>query len=227
MSSETSEQTGDLLWVPRRQLTLAQARRRSDLVKLLRMAFTAGAAVSIGLLLGHLISSAIASGSGARKSFKSNEIVTMINPRFTGRDARGEAYVITADAAQRRRADENVVDLIMPNMVDELGSEVSAPEGTYDRREQTLDLFGDVRFTDATGYTFRSTQARFYVLEGRIEGIDPLRGEGPLGDIRCDTYEVSESGDVVTCRGNVDMTIYPADREPAIETGQQVEGDDG
>ena len=108
MSAEDTANPGDFAWAPRRQLTLEQARRRSDMVRLLRMVFVAGAAISIGLLAGHVVRNAVAGLSGERKAFRSNEIVTMINPRFTGRDGEGQAYVITADSAQRRRADENV-----------------------------------------------------------------------------------------------------------------------
>lgn len=226
MSAETPDAASDFAWAPRRQLTLEQARRRSDLVRLMRMVFVACAAISIGLLAGHVVRNAVAGLSGERKAFRSNEIVTMINPRFTGRDSGGKAYVITADSAQRRRANENVVDLVNPKLVDELGSEVTAPEGIYDRSTATLDLYRDVRVADSAGYRFRTTQARFFVSEGRIVGLEPLQGQGPVGDIRSDSYEILDQGDVINFRGNVEMTFYPdedEDGEITRETGQDGE----
>ncbi|MEO0754233.1 MAG: LPS export ABC transporter periplasmic protein LptC [Pseudomonadota bacterium] len=204
------------LWAPRRQLTLDQARKRSDVVRIMRMVFTYGAAASIGLLAGYLIQSAFQGGDG-RRSFRSNEIVTMINPRFTGRDSAGKAYVITADSAQRRRGQEGVVDLANPRMIDEAGTNVTAPEGTYDLNAVTLDLFRDVQVADASGYTFTSTSARFYVNDGLVEGVDPLRGVGPLGDIRSDTYRITDDGAVMNFLGNVEMTFYPDDPPPPAE----------
>ena len=216
--------TPDFTWTPRRQVTLDQTRRRSATVRFLRVAFTAGAAISIGVLAGPVIANAISDFSGARKSFEGSEIVTMLNPRFTGRDASGSAYVITADTAQRRRAELDVVDLTNPMLVDELGTRVTAPDGTFDQRTQTLDLFRDVRVSDEAGYRFRTTTARFYIVEGRIEGLAPLEGKGPLGDIRSDTYEITEDGDVITFRGNVEMVFEPEppqSGEREIEDGEE------
>ena len=206
--------TPDFAWAPRRQVTMEQTRRRSAVVRFLRVAFTAAAAISIGVLAGPVIANAVSDFSGGRKSFEGSEIVTMINPRFTGRDASGAAYVITADTAQRRRAEPDVVDLSNPMLIDEVGTRVTAPDGTFDQRTQTLDLFRDVRVSDEAGYRFRTSTARFYIVEGRIEGLAPLEGEGPLGDIRSDTYEITEDGDVITFRGNVEMVFEPDPPRP-------------
>ncbi|MEM1105162.1 MAG: LPS export ABC transporter periplasmic protein LptC [Pseudomonadota bacterium] len=195
------------VWTPRRQVTLAQTRRRTMLVRLMRMAFIAGAAIAVGLLVGPVLANALSGLGDERRSFAGDEIVTMINPRFSGRDQSGAAYVITADTAQRRRADEDVIDLTNPKLVDETGSQVTAPEGTYNRASQTLDLFRDVQVSDEAGYRFKSTSARFFVMDGRIEGREPLYGTGPLGDIRSDGYEITEDGDVITFSGNVEMVF--------------------
>ena len=86
------------LWAPRRQLTLAQARKRSERVRMLRMLFVACAAVSIGFFAGHVIKSALTSDSRP-VSVTKDASVTMLNPRFTGRDSTGQSFQITADAA--------------------------------------------------------------------------------------------------------------------------------
>lgn len=206
-STRAGPPSDEALWAPSRKLTLAQARRRSDVIRILRMAFTYGVAASIGLLAGYLLNSAL-DGSGSRRAFKGEEIVTMLNPRFTGRDAAGDAYVITADSAQRRRADPNLIDLSNPSLVDEKGTQVDAPEGTFDQGAQVLELFRDVRVLEPSGYVFTTTHARVFVTEGRIVGVEPLQGQGPLGDIRSDTYTITESGDVMNFDGNVEMTFY-------------------
>ncbi|MEM9739256.1 MAG: LPS export ABC transporter periplasmic protein LptC [Pseudomonadota bacterium] len=218
MSTKSANDT-EFIWTPRRQVTLAQTQRRSNLVQMLRLAFTAGAAISIGVLAGPVIANAVSGIGDERRSFGSDEIVTMINPRFSGRDQNGSAFVITADTAQRRRASQDVIDLTNPKLVDETGSQVTAPEGTYDRNSQTLDLFQDVQVMDQAGYRFRSTRARFFVLEDRIEGAEPLYGTGPLGDIRSDSYEITEDGDVITFTGNVEMLFEPNAPRPATPDG--------
>jgi lipopolysaccharide export system protein LptC len=203
------------LWAPRRQLTLAQARKRSERVRMLRMLFVACAAVSIGFFAGHVIKSALTSDSRP-VSVTKDASVTMLNPRFTGRDSTGQSFQITADAARRRRAEDQAVDLVSPVLTDEAGSRVSAPSGMYDRAAGILELYDDVSITDASGYTFVSTGARVYVGEGRVEGLSPLQGKGPLGDIRCDSYEVLEDGNRIVCAGNVRTVIYPAPAEEAL-----------
>ena len=200
------------LWAPRRQLTLAQARKRSERVRMLRMLFVACAAVSIGFFAGHVIKSALTAESKP-VSVTKDESVTMVNPRFTGRDSTGQSFQITADAARRRRGMDQAVDLIGPVLNDEAGSQVSAPSGMYDRAAGILELYDDVSITDASGYTFMSVGARVFVGEGRIEGLSPLQGKGPLGDIRCDSYEVLDDGNRIVCAGNVRTVIYPATEE--------------
>lgn len=210
------------LWAPRRQLTLAQARRRSRRVTYLRYAFVAASAAAIGLFLGHVVRSAIT--QDARPPVvDDSQAVTMINPRFTGRDAAGEIFTITADSATRRRARDGAVDLIGPVLRDAKGTEVQAPSGFYDRDLGILELYDDVRISDSAGYRFASQGARLHVAEDRVEGLSPLEGKGPLGDIRADSYEILEGGNRVVFTGNVQTVIYPqqADPPPVTREGDE------
>ena len=219
MNAVTHRDPGSL-WAPRRQMTLAQARHRSARVRVLRMVFVACAAISIGFFAGHVIKSAM-TRDARPVSVSQDESVTMLNPRFTGRDAVGQSFQITADAARRRRGTERAVDLVSPVMTDEEGGEVRAPSGMYDSDAGILELYDKVQITDASGYTFTTSGARVYVGEGRVEGLSPLQGKGPLGDIRCDSYEVLEDGDRFVCKGNVRTVIYPATNDAVPE---QIEG---
>jgi lipopolysaccharide export system protein LptC len=82
---------------------------------MLRMLFVAGAAISIGFFAGHIIKSALTSDSRPVRVTK-DASVTMLNPRFTGRDSAGQSFQITADAARRRRGTDQAVDLTAPVM---------------------------------------------------------------------------------------------------------------
>ncbi len=202
-------------WAPKRQMTLEQARRRSSTVALLRMVFVAGAAISAGIMIGPIVASALTASTTKIETVDAAEVVTMVNPRFTGRNLEGAAFIITADTARRRRNDSSIVDLTNPKMVDELGTEVIALSGVFRQNAETLDLFENVQVTDKDGYSFDTAAARVNLLEGRVEGYEPLSGDGPLGDVRADTYEILEDGNRVILRGNVDMTIYPDGRTEA------------
>jgi lipopolysaccharide export system protein LptC len=200
-----------LLWAPRRQLTLAQARERSVFVKRLRMLFVACAAVSIGFFLGHIIKSAISSDARPVQ-IDETQAVTMKNPRFSGRDAAGTAFTIIAEAAERQRGKSDAVDLIGPILRDALGTEVRAPSGMYNAEAGILELYGDVSIKEVSGYTFLTKGARVFVNENRVEGLSPLMGKGPLGDIRADSYQVLDGGNHLIFTDNVKTTIYPEPR---------------
>lgn len=209
------------LWAPRRQLTLAQARRRSERVRYLRYALVGAAAVSVGLFLGYVIRSAL-SQDARPPAVRDDEAVTMINPRFTGRDADGQVFTITADAAQRRRAEDGVVDLVNPVMRDANGAELKAPTGFYDREKGVLELYEDVNIRDSAGYTFSTKGARLILGEDRVEGLSPLQGKGPLGDIQADSYEILDGGNRIVFQGNVRTVIYPQPaEEPATSESEQ------
>ncbi|MEL7111100.1 MAG: hypothetical protein AAGJ68_11670 [Pseudomonadota bacterium] len=205
-------------WAPQRQMTLAQARRRSSTVNLLRMIFVAGAAISAGVIIGPIAATTLSGAGQQIDQVDGDEIITMVNARFTGRNNSGDAYVITAEAAQRRRADPSVVNLTSPRLVDDKGTEVSAPVGVYYQNAAHLDLFQAVKVRDAEGYEFTTTAARIFVQEGRVQGLEPLNGNGPLGDVRADSYEIEDEGDRIIFRGNVDLTLYPEPRESVEES---------
>lgn len=211
------------LWAPRRQMTLAQARRRSERVRYLRYAFVGAAAVSIGLFLGFVFRSALTQ-EASPPSVRDEEAVTMINPRFTGRDSAGQVFTITADAAQRRRAEGGVVDLVNPVMRDANGAELKAPTGFYDRDKGVLELYEAVNIRDSAGYSFVSRGARLILGEDRVEGLSPLEGKGPLGDIRADSYEILDGGNRIVFEGNVQTVIYPQPAEEAATSESEQDG---
>lgn len=205
-------------WAPRRQLSLAQARERSRLVGFLRIGFVVAAAISAGIMIGPIAASSMGGVGNGPLRLAADEVVTMVNPRFTGRNVAGEAFVITADTARRRVADSSIIDLINPHLVNEGGTEITAPTGIFNQDAEYLDLYRAVEVNDGQGYTFKTTAARVFVQDGRVEGLEPLSGNGPLGDVRSDSYEIVDDGDRVILRGNVDMTIYPdRDEAPASE----------
>ena len=152
-------------WAPQRQMTLAQARRRSNFIGMLRMVFVAGAAISAGVIIGPIAASTL-SGTGQQiDQLQGDEVVTMLIARFTGRYISGEAYIISAQEARRSRADPCVINLTNPRLVDDRGTQVSAPIGVFYQNEAHLDLFQDVKVRDADGYEFTTTAARVFVQE--------------------------------------------------------------
>lgn len=177
--------------------------------------FVVSAAICIGVFIGFLMANAIMSSSDMLE-VEAEELV-MLNPRFSGRDDQGEPYVITADSAARPKRSGNSVMLYNPRIADKLGGLISAPEGLYDQEAGTLELWGNVVAADPGGYVFSSSRARIYVKEGRIEGLNPLKGNGPIGEFSSKEYEILDDGSRLVMTGDVNITLYPeeGDRELA------------
>ncbi len=212
MSGRVAASTIGADWSPHARLSLEQARKRSRFIRVLRTAFLSGAVVSAAILVGALIGSAFDGDGTVQRAVGSSEVVTMLNPRFSGRDSFGRSFVLTADTAQRQRANDDLVELKNPRLVDEMNRVVTAPRGFYDQATQTLELFEDVQAEEADGYVFNSTHAKFFVADSRVEGIEPLVGTGPIGDIRSDRYEILEDGSSIRLKGNVQTILYPDGR---------------
>ncbi len=189
------------LWEPRLATSLMEARARTNLVHIIRLLFTIGAMLSAGVLIGYLINHALNGTTVVERGGVPSATVT--DPRFMGRDANDQPYVLTADTARRRRENVALVDLVNPRLQDAASTSVQAREGLWNNDLKILDLVGDVVMTDAAGYTFTADRTRMFVEESRVEGQTPLQGVGPIGEVRADSYEVLDNGDRITLKGNV------------------------
>lgn len=142
--------------------------------------------------------------------------VRMVNPRFTGRDSDGAPYVISALSAERPEfatAASTATQLLSPRLdftgQDSPSSTVEAARGTYDEAARTLDLHDGVNFATDNGYRFESEHARVFTDDGRVVGDRMIMGEGPLGSIRAQGFEIGEGGDRVAFLGDVVARLYP------------------
>jgi lipopolysaccharide export system protein LptC len=189
------------MWTPRSATDLAATRRRTAVVHIMRLLLTTAAVVSAGFLIGPVVSNVF--GRVAPPPPMSAANVTILSPRFEGRDANDKPFVVTADTAHRRKANQALIDLVNPKIEDETGATVIAPEGVYDRESQILDLVGGVVMKDSAGYTFNTESARMFARENRIVGKTQLQGFGPIGEVRADEYEVFDDGAHVVLTGNV------------------------
>lgn len=209
-------------WEPRRATTLAEARKRTAFIRLLRICLVTltgliAAAVILQILMRSL-------GATEAEPVTVGEDARMINPRFTGRDENGTPYVVTADAAIRRRGEETrITELEAPQLdydlitADEDAEGVLARTGLFDADARTLDLQADVRFRTRSGYEFVAEHARIHLADERVTGDSPVRGEGPMGSIRADGYEILDGGDRVVFTGNVRTHL----RNEASDGGEQ------
>jgi lipopolysaccharide export system protein LptC len=189
-------------WEPKRQLTLEAARRRSKQISTLRLIFVGLASASFSAFFGFMTLHAALGGFGGADELTEVESLKMISPRFSGRTGGGALFDVTAVTATRRGPQSDLIDLDSPVYAAK-DRKVTARTGVYDQAKRTVDLSGDVVFTDASGNTFTSTQAFVDAQANTVRGTRAIRGEGPLGSVRADSYELLDGGDRIIFRGRV------------------------
>lgn len=189
------------LWEPRRQLSLEAARRRSTRLSGLRFVFVALAAGSFASIFVFMALNAVGAGGDA-SALAGAETQKMDNPRFVGRSKSGQRYTITAKTAFRQPGSEVIV-LDTPVYQEDTGRKMLSIRGLYDPNAETIQLEGDVNFKGVDGQGFSSTNAVIDAGAGVIRGDRAIRGAGPLGSVRSDTYEIGDNGQRIVLRGRV------------------------
>jgi lipopolysaccharide export system protein LptC len=193
---------------PRRESSLAEARRRSRLIASLRRLFTAMAGASFASIFVSMGVFAAQGGFSGADDVHAQPL-QMINPRFTGRSKDGVAYQITADVAMRGAEGERVLRLASPVYRDAAGAAVIAPRGIYDEAANEVRLNDGVVFTDKSGNRFTTPSVRIDVNTGEVHGEKGVTGAGPLGVMRGESYELRQSDRAVVLRGGV-RGVLPA-----------------
>ncbi|MGJ3231744.1 MAG: LPS export ABC transporter periplasmic protein LptC [Oceanicaulis sp.] len=217
MSAATADFADVNLIGLRRAKSLAGARRRSRLVKVLRVALLVaiaalGANAAIQILLsgpGEIEQPLVELTGGER----------IVNPRFTGRDESGQPFVVTAlSAARRAEGLGAIADLESPSLdyaLVEAGAEqastVLAATGVFDETEQSLLLRENVELRTRSGYVFTTEEALIRLNEGVISGEQGVYGEAPWGAVRAGRFEVHDDGRRIRLENGVRTRLYVDD----------------
>ena len=146
-------------------------------------------------------------------SIEQPDNLSMLNVRFSGFDRKNQPFVVTADVASQSPEDENLVTLELPKadltMEDGTWIALTAREGRYDRRDETLMLVGQVSFYHDRGIELHSDSALIDLKAGRASGDDPVTGHGFFGKIEAEGFEMDESGARILFTGRSRLLIYP------------------
>ena len=147
-----------------------------------------------------------------------NDAMRMAKPRYVGRTQEAEAYEVTAVSAFLDPANQNRIRLDRLQAVFEPAGEktvhLRADEGVYLRKQDFLELDGDLELTFGEGYRFTTESADVDLERGYVTGREPVSGNGPLGAVAADGFDIEDGGRLLRFEGRVHVTILPA--EPAI-----------
>lgn len=146
--------------------------------------------------------------ASAVDSVMKNELVA---PRYDSVDAQGQAYTVTAKRAVR--GDDEAVTLDQPTGDIHLDTgrllSARAAEGVYDQGSKTLILKDGVELYDSGGYRLLTEGVTIDLGHNIARTDQPVRGQGPAGEIEADGVTFDLDGAVLNFSGRVRMRIYP------------------
>jgi lipopolysaccharide export system protein LptC len=137
--------------------------------------------------------------------------LTMVKPRLTGADAKGNPFVITADSAVQDAVNPKKASL--KNLEADLTLDkqnwinARARAGMVDMAAGQLELSGGIDVFTANGYELHSNSASANLKQSTIHGHEPVTGQGPQGTLRADTFHADRSTNILTLSGHVQMTL--------------------
>lgn len=193
---------------PAERRDLERWRRRSQTMQRLRILLPG----AIGLIFLGLIAAVAWRTFAGRPAepVQTNAPIRLVNPRFLGRDDKGRAFVITAQAAVRDQSDYQRVVLDRPALSLDTGGpqplKVVAKSGVYHEGARKLDLQGGVKLESDQG-AFETAASRFDTKTGVLTGSGPIQGAGSLGEIDAKSYGVFDKGGRIVFKGGVRARI--------------------
>jgi lipopolysaccharide export system protein LptC len=137
----------------------------------------------------------------------------MTKPRLSGTDARGNPFVVTAEAAiqdpaNRRRATLKQVQADM-QFDGERWLNASADTGLFDMDAGTLKLNGGIALYTDSGYELHTQSADADLRNNIFQGHEKVTGHGPLGSLSADRFRIDRLKRQLKMNGHVHMIMYP------------------
>lgn len=193
---------------PVRSIDFERWRRRSRLIRTLRVALPALIVVIFLSLAGSVAWSTFRSQPQAGRG--QDEPIRLVTPRFVGRDDKGRPFVLTAQSATRDRLDYQRVILSKPALqLDQGGPDqlhINGANGIFHEQDGKLELSGGVHMQD-TKNAFDTASSLFDTKTGEVVGSGPIQGAGGLGEIQAQSYGVYGKGESMVFKGGVRTRI--------------------
>jgi lipopolysaccharide export system protein LptC len=143
--------------------------------------------------------------------------LSMIKPRFQGRDNRDRPFSIVADKATQPEDGANRIDLQNPKaditLADQAWLAVTADSGTYRRDRKLLDLRGHVNLFHDQGFQMQTEATHVDLAAGEARGDTPISVQGPAGHLEAEGFRVLDRGETIIFTGRSKLTVYASQFE--------------
>jgi lipopolysaccharide export system protein LptC len=202
-------------WTDRTRTTALQALRYTRFVGFMKRALPIAALAIVAAVVAYSLAprhQERVSLSYQRMGTLSNDLA-MIKPRLTGTDAKGNPFVITAEAAIQDPANRHRATLKQVQADVQLEGErwlnASADTGLFDMDAGTLKLSGGIAVYTDSGYELHSQSADADLKNNIFQGHEKVAGHGPLGSLGADRFRIDRLKKHVTLNGHVHGIMYP------------------
>lgn len=199
-----------------------RAKRHSRVVRLLRRGIPIGAVTVVVLyLLAAYFNpfSALSNLPSIAKMVISGTKLTMDAPKLAGYTRDGRSYELTAAAASQDLKKPQFIELkgirAKVEMRDGNVVTVTADDGLYDTKAETVVLRNNVRVNTSNGTEARLVEAAMDMRKSHVVSDKPVEILLPNGRLDAQQMEVSEAGAVTVFGGGVSMVLRPDDSVPA------------
>jgi lipopolysaccharide export system protein LptC len=137
--------------------------------------------------------------------------ITMESPRLAGFTRDSRSYELTASAASQDIMQPDVVELknihAVVEMQDKGLMDMTAANGTYNSKVETLDIPSKVLLVASSGFECRLTDAKVDIRKGNIMSDKPVDVKLSNGTISANGIEVIDSGQLIRFTGGVTMNV--------------------
>jgi len=213
MSMAVDPHTRRYDWSARVRTTTVEALRYSRFVALMKRLLSLGAFLTIAAVLAFFFVQRMPRQlqmSYERLGRIENDL-TMVKPRLTGADTKGNPFVITADSAVQDAG--NAKKASLKNLEADLTLDnhnwisARARSGMVDMAAGRLELSGGIDVFTATGYELHSNSASANLKQSVIHGHETVTGQGPQGTLRADEFHADRATNILILSGHVQMTL--------------------
>lgn len=210
-----------------RQRAAEQARRHSTVVRVLKMALPVCALALCGLyFISWRLTVSIGDFEASVKTIEvSRERLRMIEPKLEGVTKKNGTYTVTAEFAEQEVSKPGIVYLTTVRAdvdnPDQGWTRMTAPSGTFDTKQETLTLTGDIQVASSSGLKSRLTRADINMRTQKVVSEEPVLVQALNGTINSKTMEIQMTERIVIFRGDIRVHIYkrPAKSEPKQTRG--------
>jgi len=200
-------------WSARVRTTASEAMRYSRFVTVIKKVLAAGAFLIIFAVLAFFFFERQPRGLqlAYEKLGRVQNDLTMMKPRLTGADVKGNPFVITADRAVQDA--HNAKKATLSNLEADLALDdgdwlnARARRGMVDMGTGQLELAGGIDVYSGRGYELHSATASANLKQSVIHGHEQVTGQGPDGTLRADSFHADRATNLLTLTGHVHMTL--------------------